>query len=241
MKRSGVVVAVAALVLLAGCAARQPAPTPIGLKVPSPPEAVPGSIRVYGDHLPAERAETIRQRLRDAEPSLLAEYQSYLDEFPGVEGRVQLRLGVDRRGKVTDVVRVYSDVNESLGGRLRPILERIEFGAGPEAYVYYTLEFRPDLLEVLSVDTDFAATPPALLATVENRSAFHLPAVSVTVTVLGPEKAKPLRVYRRKVKSAFSPGERREIRVPVGGEWATARNSFLVVVRPAAAAAPKQP
>lgn len=236
MKRSSVLTVCVALVWLVGCASKDPPPTPVGLKVPAVPEALPGSIRVYGDHLPPARVEDVRERLRDAEPSLLSEYQSYLHEFPGVEGRVQLRLGINPDGKIVEITRVYSEVSESLGGRLRPILERIDFGAGPAAYVYYTLEFRPDPLEVSSVATDFAATPPSLVAVVENHSAFHLPQVSVTVTVLGPEKAKPLRVYRRKVKIPFAPGERHEIRVPVGGEWATARNSFLVAVAPAAGA-----
>lgn len=227
------------LACAAGCVSKPtpPPPTPMSLKVPAPPEAQPGSIRVYGAQLPAERAEHIRRRLRDAEPSLLTEYEHYLEEFPGVEGRVQLRLGINRDGKVADIVRVYSEVNDEFGGRLRPILEVIEFGAGPDAYAYYTLEFRPDPLEVLSVATDFSGTSPSLIAVVENRSAFHLPAVRATVTVFGPEKSKPLRVYRRKLQSSFSPGERHEVRIPVGGEWATSRNSFLVALRPAAGGA----
>ena len=58
-------------------------------------------------------------------------------------------------------------------------------------------------------------------------------AVAATVTVLGPEKSKPLRVYRRRLKEAFSPGDRHELRIPIGAEWATERNSFVVAVRPA--------
>lgn len=231
-----------ALLALAACATTNP--KPMSLRIPPPPDAVPGSIRVYGDHLPAERAEHVRETLRAAEPKILAEYQRYVQTYPGVEGRVQLRIGVNGEGKATEITRVYTEVNEGLGVQVRPIFEKLDFGAGPEAYAYYTLEFRPDPLEVLSVATDFAATPPVLVAMIENRSAFHLPAVAATVTVLGPEKSKPLRVYRRRVKTAFSPGERQSIRIPVGGEWATARNSFLIVMNPAdveEAASPAEP
>lgn len=208
-------------------------PTPMSLRIPPPPDATPGSIRVYGDHLPAGRAAHIRQTLRAAEPKILAEYQRYVQAYPGVEGRVQLRIGVNSDGKAVEIARVYTEVNEGLGVQVRPIFEKLDFGHGPEAYAYYTLEFRPDPLEVLNVATDFSANPPVLVAMIENRSAFHLPAVSATVTVLGPEKSKPLRVYRRKVKTAFEPRERQTIRIPVGSEWATARNSFLIAMSPA--------
>jgi hypothetical protein len=80
-----------------------------------------------------------------------------------------------------------------------------------------------------------------VLALVENRSMFHIPAVSATVTVLGPEKAKALRVYRRRVDESFAPGDRHELHIPIGGEWATASNSFLVAVRPAKRLAPTEP
>ncbi len=218
---------VLAALVLSACG---PTPKAMSLRIPPPPDTVPGSIRVYGDHLPADRAEHVRQTLRGTEPKILAAYENYVQATPGVEGRVQLRIGVNTEGKVVEVARVYSEVNESLGTAVRPILEKLDFGAGPEAYAYYTLEFKPEPLEVQNVATDFAATPPALVATIENRSAFHLPAVAATVTVLGPEKIKPLRVYRRKVKKAFDPGERARIRIPVGSEWATARNSFLVTM-----------
>jgi hypothetical protein len=42
-----------------------------------------------------------------------------------------------------------------------------------------------------------------------------------------------LRVFRRRLNDAFSPGERHELRIPIAAEWATARNSFVVAVRPA--------
>lgn len=225
-----------AALLLAACTASEPEPTPISLKVPAPPEAEPGSIRVYGDHLPSERAEHLREKLRAAEPKILAQYQSFLDEFPGVEGRMQLRIGVNDKGKTASIERVYSDViADALGTKIAPVLRDVDYGAGPEAWIYYTLAFRPDPLEVLGIDTDFAQPHPVIVAMVENRSAFRLPSVSATVTVMGPEKDKPLRIYRRTIHSAFAPGERRPLRIPIGGEWASARNSFLVTVAPAAA------
>jgi hypothetical protein len=227
MKLPSLLTMLAGALTLAACATHA---KPMTLRIPPPPDATPGSIRVYGDHLPPERAEHVRETLRAAEPKILAQYERYVQAYPGVEGRVQLRIGVNAEGKAAEIARVYSEVNEGLGTQVRPIFEKLDFGPGPEAYAYYTLEFRPDPLEVLNVTTDFAATPPVLVAQIENRSAFHLPAVSATVTVLGPEKSKPLRVYRRKVKTAFSPRERRTIRIPVGSEWATTRNSFLVVL-----------
>jgi hypothetical protein len=233
MKRGATLLGCMCLVFVAACpAANSSPPTPMSLGIPPPPEAQPGSIRIYGDHLPPERAEHIREKLRSAEPELFGEYQAHLAEFQGEEGRVQIRLGIGRDGKVTDVARVYSETGKALDLRLRPVLEGLDFGAGPEAWVYYTLEFRRDPLEVLQISTDFAQATPVLVALVENRSAFHFGRVSATVTVLGPEKSKPLRVYRRRISADFPPGERRELRVPVGGEWATARNSFLVTIRP---------
>ena len=232
MKRAATLLGWMCLVFVAACAAKSPPPAPVSLAIPPPPEAHPGSIRIYGDHLPPERAEHIREQLRSAEPDLFSEYQAHLAESRGEEGRVQIRLGISRDGKITEITRVYSEASEALALRLRPVLERIDFGAGPEAWVYYTLDFRRDPLEVLQISTDFAQTAPALVAVVENRSTFHFRTVSATVTVLGPEKSKALRIYRRRLSAEFLPGERRELRVPVGGEWATARNSFLVTVRP---------
>jgi hypothetical protein len=232
MKRAATLLGCMCLVFVAACPAKSPPSAPMSLGIPPPPEAHPGSIRVYGDHLPPERVEHIREQLQSAEPELFGEYQAHLAEYQGEEGRVQIRFGISRDGKVTDLARVYSETGKALDLRLRPVLEGISFGAGPEAWVYYTLEFRPDPLEVLHISTDFTPTSPALVAIVENRSMFHFRTVSATVTVLGPEKSKPLRVYRRRISAEFPPGERRELRVPVGGEWATARNSFLVTVRP---------
>ena len=236
MRRFAPLLSFVAALFLAACTPSAPPPTPVALKVPPPPEAEPGSIRVYGDHLPAERAEHIREKLRAAEPKLLTEYQTYLHEFPGIEGKMQLRIGVNDRGKTASIERVFSDlVSEGLGSAIRPTLEKIDYGAGPEAWVYYTLAFRPDPLEVLAIDADFAQGHPVLIAMVENRSAFRLPSVSATVTVMGPEKDKPLRIFRRTINTAFSPGERRELRIPIGSEWATARNSYLVTVAPVVA------
>jgi hypothetical protein len=236
MKRDVTRVVWMCLVLLAACAS-DPPPAPVSLQVPPPPEVRPGAIEVYGDRLPLERAAHIREKLRAAEPALFMAYKSYFEESNGTagEGRVQLRLGINGQGEVAEIDRVYSETSNRLGPELRPVLEQIRFDAGPEAWVYYSLDFRPDPLEVLQVGTDFAHDVPVIVAIVENRSAFHFSVVSATVTVLGPEKSKPLRVYRRRISAAFSPGERRELRVPVGGEWATERNSFLVTVRPSRA------
>lgn len=235
MKRAATGLLWACAASFAACTAKTPPAAPLSLSVPPPPEARPGGIRIYGDHLPAERAEQIRERLRAAEPDLFAEYRVYLAESPGDEGRVQLRIGINRDGRITEISRVYSETSERLGLHLRPVLERIQFGSGPEAWVYYTLDFRPDPLEVLHISTDFVQPVPALVAVVENRSAFHFRAVSATVTVLGPQESKPLRVYRRTLPGEFPPGERRDLRIPLGGEWATERNSFLVTVAPAKA------
>ncbi|MGH7897871.1 MAG: hypothetical protein ACREQQ_07955, partial [Candidatus Binatia bacterium] len=175
------------VLLLAACAASDPEPRPMSLKAPPPPDPVDGSIRVYGDKLASERAGAIKKRLRSAEREILAAYQTALDQNLLSEGSLQLRLGVNGEGKVTEVKRIHSTVDGEVAGVVTPILRRLDFGPGPEAYVYYTLGFRRDPLEVLRVDNDFEAEPPALVAEVENRSSFRLPGVSVTVRVLGPE------------------------------------------------------
>jgi hypothetical protein len=235
MKRAATWLVWTCVLLLAACAAKTPPPDPMSLAIPPPPEARPGSIRVYGDHLPSERAEEIRVRLRAAEPALFTAYRAHVADSPadeGEEGRLQLRIGINRDGKVTEIDKVYSETSDGLDAKLRPVLERIRFGPGPEAWVYYTLAFQPDPLEVLHISTDFAEPVPAIVALVENRSTFHFRTVSATVTVLGPQASKPLRVYRRRLSGDFPPRERRDLRIPLGGEWATARNSFLVTVRP---------
>jgi len=236
MNRDFIRAAWTCLVLLAACAS-DPPPAPLSLQVPPPPEVRPGAIEVYGDHLPPERAAHIREKLHAAEPALFMAYKSYFEESNGTagEGRVQIRLGINRQGEVAEIDRIYSEPSDRLGSQLRPIIEQLRFDPGPEAWVYYALDFRPDPLEVLRVGTDFTHGDPVLVAIVENRSAFHFSKVSATVTVLGPEKSKPLRIYRRRISTAFSPGERRELRVPIGGEWATERNSFLVTIRPSRA------
>lgn len=221
------------LLCLAACAASEEKPLPMSLKAPPPPEPVAGSIRVYGDHLASARADAIRQRLRAAEQEILAECHETLEHDSVTEGSLQLRIGVNGEGKVTELKRITSTVSDDVADVVSRILGGLDFGPGPEAYVYDTLGFRTDLFEVLRVDTDFANKPPALLAEVENRSTFRLPAISVVVKVLGPEKGMPLRVYRRRFDTAFAPGERKQIRVPVGSEWATAQNTFLVSVLPA--------
>jgi hypothetical protein len=231
MKRALVVVSIA-LACLVACKAK-PEVTPMSLRVPPPPDPHPGAIRVYGDHLAQTRVRHVTEQLRAIEPKILADYEDYLHEAPGVEGRIQLRIGINKDGKVAQVTRVYSEVASGLTMQVRQTLEGVTFDPGPEAYVYYTLAFRSDPFEVQRVNPDFAADPPVVIASVENRTAFDIPAVSATVTVLGPEQTKPLRVYRRRLSEPFAPGEHRDLRIPVGGEWATERNSFLVTVRPA--------
>jgi hypothetical protein len=221
------------LLCLAACRSETPEVAPMSLRVPPPPDPHPGAIRVYGDHLTPARAREVTDGLRAIEPRLLADYEDYLHDAPGVEGRVQLRIAINKDGEVAQVTRVYSEVASGLTMQIRQALEGLEFPAGPEAYAYYTLAFRSDPFEVQKVSPDFSADPPALIAQVENRTAFDIPMVAATVSVLGPEQTKPLRVYRRRIAESFAAGERREIRIPVGGEWATERNSFLVTVRPA--------
>jgi len=226
------------VVFLAACAAKPPPPAPLSLKSPAPPEPKPGTIRIYGDALPEARESEIRDRLRAAEPKVLAAYESFTASDVSLtrsglnEGRLQLRLGINKDGEVATVVSVYSEVREGLVTEVARVLGDLKFPAGPEAWAFATFRFQDDPLEVLKVYTSFTEHPPVLLAVVENRSTFHLPAVSATVTVLGPEKSKPLRVFRRRLNDAFSPGDRHELRIPIGAEWATDRNSFVVAVRP---------
>ena len=134
---------------------------------------------------------------------------------------------------MAEIKGIYSDIPDSLAERIREVILLLEFGPGAEAYAFDTLAFRPQPFEVLKLTPDFGSDPPVLAADVQNRSVFRLPAVSVTVSVLGPERANPLRVYRRRLDVAFAPGERRTLRIPLGSEWATGRNSFLVNVLPA--------
>jgi len=227
---------------LVGCATANlfgpPPPTPLSLKIPAPPEPVPGTIRVYGHDLPEARAREIREGLRGVEPDVLAAYQTYVASdvshkgYAPLEGRLQLRVGINAEGKVASIATAYSEVGNGLVGEVYRVLDGVSFAAGPEAWAYDTFRFQPNALEVLKIDTDFAAEPPVVLALVENRSMFHMPAVSATVTVFGPEKAKPLRVYRRRLHDGFDPGDRHELRIPIDGQWATIRNSFFVVVDP---------
>ena len=225
--------------VLVACAAKPPPPTPMSLKAPAPPEPVPGTLRIYGDSLAEGRESEIRARLRAAEPKVLAAYESYtasdvsLTHSGLIEGSLQLRIGINSDGEAATVVSVHSEVREGLVTAVARVLGDVKFPAGPEAWAFATFRFQDDPLEVLKVYTGFTEHPPVLVAVVENRSTFHLPAVSATVTVLGPEKSKPLRVFRRRLNDAFSPGDRHELRIPIGAEWATARNSFVVAVRPA--------
>jgi hypothetical protein len=216
----------------------------MSLTVPAPPDAVPGTIRIYGNKLSATRVQEIEEGLRAAEPDVLVAYQTYrqsdvsLTHYSALEGRLQVRIGINLDGKVVTVTPVYSEVDEGLIGEVGRVLRGVSFPAGQQAWVYQTFRFDPDALEVVKTSTDFAASPPSVIALVENRSLFHIPAVSATVTVLGPERAKPLRVYRRRIEEGFAPGDRRELHIPIDGEWATASNSFLVVVRALKRSAP---
>jgi hypothetical protein len=237
------------LFLFVGCAqfASTPPPTPMSLTVPAPPDAVPGKIHMYGNKLPEGRVREIEEGLRAAEPDVLVAYQSYrqsdasLTHYSALEGRLQVRIGINRDGKVVTVAPVYSEVDEGLIDEVRHVLREVSFPAGPQAWVYETFRFDPDALEVVKTSTDFGARPPSVIAVVENRSMFHIPTVSATVTVFGPEKAKALRIYRRRIAEGFAPGDRHELRIPIDGEWATAQNSFLVVVRAVKSRAPAEP
>lgn len=219
---------------LVACAPAKPEPSPMTLHAPAPPAPEPGSLDVYGDHLPADRATAVKQRLQAVGPDLLAEYRRYVAEDSSglAEGMLQLGIGVNRDGKVVEVKRIVSQVSDALALRVKRRIEETSFGPGPEAYIYYTLTFQPRPFEVLRITPDFDAEPPVVVAEVENRSGFTLPAVSVTVSVLGPETARPLRISRRRLDVAFQPGERRSLRIPVGKEWASTRNSFLVELGP---------
>lgn len=219
--------------LAAGCVGRKDAPRPMKLAAPAPPQLAAGEIRVFGHELPTARAEAVRKRLRDAEIDMLAQYEQLRHAALLEGGTVQLRIAVNRDGKVPSVVPIYSDLSPAIEERIVDVVEKLDFGPGPEAYAYDTLSFRADPFSVLKLRPDFDADPPVLLAEVQNQSTFRLRAVSVTVSVLGPDRARPLRVYRRRMEVDFPPGQRRTLRVPVGSEWATGANTFLVDVAPA--------
>jgi hypothetical protein len=201
---------------------------------PAPPAPEAGGIQVYPDGLAAERVAEVKQRLRSIGPTILAEYRSYAAANPSglADGMLQVGIAIDRDGRVKEVKRIHSQVGDELARRVERVVQGTTFGSGTEAYAYYTISFSPRPFEVLRIAPDFTAKPPVVVAEVENRSGFDFPAVSVTVSVLGPESAKPLRVFRRRLESAFRAGERREIRVPVGSEWASGRNSYLVEIDP---------
>lgn len=205
----------------------------MSLRALAPPEPVAGEIRIFGTKLSAEREQALREKLRGSDPEILRTYQEYLAEDPYASGTLQVRVGINREGRVAEVKGLASDLSDPLARRIRGVITKIEFGRGDEAYAYYTLSFEPRPFEVLSSAPDFESDPPVIAAEVQNRSEFRVPAVSVTVSILGPEAAKPLKVYRRRLGVSFAPGETRTLRIPVGSEWATARNSFVVDVLPA--------
>jgi hypothetical protein len=230
-----------AVMTLVGCMSvnSPPPPTPVSLSIPPPPDPRPGAIVIYPSSLPEARAAEIGETFRAAETKVLSVYQQELADDVTMrnsalaEGTLQVRIGINREGKVASVTRVYSELNEQMGGRVSTALRKVTVSPGPEAWVYQTFRFESgEPFEVLRISTDFGGEQPAILALVENRSTFHIPAVRATVTVLGPDKSKALRVYRRRVRDSFAPGERQELRIPIGGEWATTRNSFVVAVRP---------
>jgi hypothetical protein len=239
----------ASLFFVAACTALSEGPprTPMSLTVPPPPDPVPGKIRIYGDNLPESRVRELEEGLRAADSDVLAAYESYrqsdisLTHYSALEGRLQVRLGVNQDGKVATITPVYSEVDDGLVGEVHRVLFGISFPPGPQAWVYETFRFDPNALEVVKISTDFTGKPPSVVASVENRSMFYIPAVSATVTVLGPDKAKALRTYRRRVEESFAPTERRELHIPIDGEWATPRNTFVVVVRPAKRLRPAAP
>jgi hypothetical protein len=216
-----------------------PPRTPVALQVPPPPDPKPGAIVIYPSSLSEARATEIGEKFRAAEAKVLVAYQNELTDDISLrnsalaEGRLQVRIGINREGKVASVTRVYSELNEQLGAKVSGALRKVAVAPGDEAWVYQTFRFETgEPFEVLKISTDFGSEQPAVVALVENRSTFHIPAVRATVTVLGPEKSKALRVYRRRVRDPFAPGDRHELRIPIGGEWATGRNSFVVAVRP---------
>jgi hypothetical protein len=228
------------VLLLMACTQSPPPPKPIALRVPPPPEPRPGSLFIYPGSLPEARATEIRDTFRAAEAKVLVGYQQELIDDISLrnsalaEGRLQVRIGINGEGKVASVTRVYTELNDQLGAKVSAALRKVTVSPGPEAWVYQTFRFETqEPFEVLRISTDFASDHPVVVALIENRSTFHIPAVRATVTVLGPEKTKALRVYRRRVADSFAPGDRHELRIPIGGEWATNRNSFVVDVRPA--------
>ncbi len=216
------------------CTPAKPEVDPLTLRAPAPPAPEPGGLDVYGEGLPDDRAAGVKRRLQAIGPDMLAEYRRYVaeDDSGLADGMLQLGIGINRDGKVVEVKRIFSEVSDALALRLRRMVEGTSFGPGAEAYVYYTLTFRRRPFDVLKISPDFDGDPPGVVAEVENRSGFELPAVSVTVSVLGPERAGPLRIYRRRLDVSFRPGERRSIRIPVGSEWASPRNTFLVELGP---------
>ena len=221
------------VLFLAGCPFSSPEPDPMQLRPPAPPRAEAGEIRVFGASLPVERAREIRTRLRKAERRLIAAYENILAVDSFASGTLQLRIGVNREGEVASISRIVSDVNSrEIDERIPALIRDVDFGPGPEAYVFYTVSFQPDPFEVVRVRPEFDSDPPALAADVLNRSAFHLSSVAVTVSVQRPDRAAPLRISRRRIRADFEPLGRRIIRVPVGTEWASERYSFLVDVRP---------
>jgi hypothetical protein len=227
------------VLLLVACTQSPPPPTPVRLQVPPPPEPRPGSLFIYPASLPEARAAEILDKFRAAEAKVLVGYQQELTDDISLrnsalaEGRLQVRVGINSEGKVASVTRVYTELNDQLGSKVSAALRKVTVSPGPEAWVFQTFLFETqEPFEVLRISTDFASDHPVVVALIENRSTFHIPAVRATVTVLGPEKTKALRVYRRRVADSFAPGDRHELRIPIGGEWATNRNSFVVDVRP---------
>jgi len=230
------------ILLLVACSTSMstpPPPAPVSLPIPPPPEPRPGSLVIYPGSLSEPRASEIGDKFRAAESKVLVGYQQELVDDITLrnsalaEGRLQVRIGINREGKVASVTRVYSELNDQLGSKVSSALRKVAVSPGDEAWVFQTFLFQTqEPFEVLRIGTDFSSDHPVVVALVENRSTFHIPAVRATVTVLGPERTKPLRVYRRRVADSFAPGDRHELRIPIGGEWATSRNSFVVEVHP---------
>jgi len=227
------------VVTLAACMSSEPPPKPLSLQIPPPPEPKAGSLVIYPGSLPETRTQEILNKFRAAEAKVLVGYQKELVEDISLrnsalaEGRLQVRIGINREGQVASVARDYSELNEQLGSKVSTALRKVTVSPGPEAWVYQTFLFETqEPFEVLRIGTDFTSDHPVVVALIENRSTFHIPSVRATVTVLGPEKTKALRVYRRRVADSFAPGDRHELRIPIGAEWATTRNSFVVDVHP---------
>jgi hypothetical protein len=228
------------ILLLVSCSTNSPPPpTPVTLQIPPPPEPKPGSLVIYPSSLSEARGTEILEKFRAAEAKVLVGYQRELTEDISLrnsalaEGRLQVRIGINREGKVASVTRVYSELNDQLGAKVSAALRKVTVSPGDEAWIYQTFLFETqEPFEVLRISTDFGSDHPVVVALIENRSTFHIPSVRATVTVLGPEKTKALRVYRRRVADSFAPGDRHELRIPIGAEWATNRNSFVVDVRP---------